>query len=56
MLIPLLSVDGAVVAMGDSVLVEMLAGMGTGCCVVLVTPVETVLVVEHPPDAPRVTE
>ena len=54
--IPLLSVVGVVASMGDSVLVEMLAGMGTVCCVLLGTPVETVLVVDLAPDDPLVTE
>ena len=43
-------------SMGDCVPVEMLVGIETVCCVVLGTPVETVLEVELPPDAPLVTE
>jgi hypothetical protein len=42
--------------MGNCVLVEMFVEVGTVCCAVLGTPVNTVLAVELPPELPLVTE
>ena len=53
---PLLLVDRVAVSMGNSVLVELFVEVGTVCSVVPGMPVETVLAVEFPPEAPLVTE